>query len=63
MTTDDRPRGEWLITPWFLRALGCKLFYRNIYAHPRIGGGWDGWEFSSSMPASPLPASADRSTQ
>lgn len=43
--TDSRPRGEWRGTPWFFRAFGCKPFYRCIYAHARIGGGWDGWEF------------------
>jgi hypothetical protein len=45
MITDGRPRGEWRRTPWFLRVLGWKHYYRCIYAHARIGGGWDGWEF------------------
>lgn len=47
MTPDTRPRGEWRRTPRTLRLLGFKGFYRSVYAHARIGGGWDGWEWRS----------------
>jgi hypothetical protein len=42
-----RPRGEWHRTPWLLRKLGWPEWRRPIYAHARIGGGFDGWEYRS----------------
>lgn len=36
----------WRKTYWFLRLFGAPPIMRSRYAHPMIGGGWDGWEFS-----------------
>jgi hypothetical protein len=40
---------EWKPTPWWLRWRG--KYVRSRYASAMIGGGWDGWEFSTIDPA------------
>lgn len=50
MTSDSRQRGEWRQTPLLLRLLGWQPYRRAIYADWRIGGGWDGWEYSAFPP-------------
>lgn len=46
MILDGRQRGAKRRTPWVLRKLGWPPYRRPIYADWRIGGGWDGWEYS-----------------
>lgn len=53
MTLDSRQRGEWEQTPWIFRLLGLPMYRRSIFADWRVGGGWDGFEYTSL--ASPAP--------
>jgi hypothetical protein len=52
MTTSEtyrQPCGEWQPTPVWLQWLGKPAYRRALYAWPQIGGGWDGWEYASSL--------------
>lgn len=39
--------GPWRDTHPVLRFIGFPRRYRNRYASPSIGGGWDGWEWDN----------------
>lgn len=43
---DCRERGAWRKTPWLLCLVRFPEYRRPIFADWRIGGGFDGWEYS-----------------
>lgn len=43
--------GPWRRTPFILRWIGFPEYRRSIYADWRIGGGWDGWEYTEALPS------------
>lgn len=48
--------GPWERTPIWRQLFGAREYRRRRFASPMIGGGFDGWEYSTPSDSSPLAA-------